>query len=354
MFAKSVSRPPVPNVVTRTRTQPGVLNLEFVSSFCTLLSGSRSARRRCGPCPRSLRARPAIRYGAAWAERDSQPVPMNTRSRGRHPVTGAGAHWKNPRDTLLHVDTDRKIALLEERLTEANHGRPPDFQLWRQQTEVVLRTIIGDASPLYLAFREVKYTPLAWGADSEASFARAQMTGVNEAIAILKAAKTEVELTGGVPNSDHSSASGRQIFIVHGHDDSRKHEVARVLSALTKNEPVILHEQANNGRGILEKFEAFAADAGYAVVIATADDFGRVKDSAEESARARQNVILELGFFYGALGRSKTALLYENGVEIPSDIAGLAYIPLDSGSWKLKLAQELDGAGIGIDWAALR
>lgn len=252
------------------------------------------------------------------------------------------------------MDTDRKIELLDERLTEANHGRPTDFELWRQQTEVVLRTVIGDVSPLYLAFKEVKYIPAAWGMSSEESFARAQMTGVNEAIAILKAAKTEVELMGGVPDSNHSSASGRQVFMVHGHDDSRKHEVARVLSALTKNEPVILHEQANNGRGILEKFEAFAADAGYAVVIATADDFGRAKDSDEERARARQNVIFEFGFFFGALGRSRTALLYEHGVEIPSDIAGLAYIPLDSGGWKLKLAQELDGAGIGIDWAALR
>ncbi len=143
--------------------------------------------------------------------------------------------------------------------------------------------------------------------------------------------------------------------MVHGHDEARKHELARFLRAATGNEPVILHEQANAGGTVLEKFEAYAADAGYAVVIATGDDVGRAAASVTDQPRARQNVVFELGFFFGALGRPRVALLYEDGVEIPSDISGLVRIPLDpAGAWKMLLAREMDSAGIGIEWSALR
>ena len=70
--------------------------------------------------------------------------------------------------------------------------------------------------------------------------------------------------------------------------------------------------------------------------------------------RPRQNVVLELGFFVGALGRNRVAIVYEEGVERPSDIAGVVYIPLDeSGAWRSKLAKELDAAGIPLDHAAV-
>jgi predicted nucleotide-binding protein len=122
---------------------------------------------------------------------------------------------------------------------------------------------------------------------------------------------------------------------------------------------VILHEQANEGRTLIEKFEDHAADAAYAVVLATGDDVGRSAaceaDDEPLTPRARQNVVFELGFFFGSLGRAKVALLYEEGIERPSDTDGIARIPLDAaGGWKLLLARELDNAGIGVDWSALR
>lgn len=225
---------------------------------------------------------------------------------------------------------------------------------------MVLRNVLGDASPLYASFTGVQYGLSIFSFDTPRSaWAQAQVAGVRQAVAILEAAKYEVDLSGGAPDPSSIGAAGQHggktVFVVHGHDDARKHEVARFLRAATGNEPVILHEQANAGGTVLEKFETYAADAGYAVVIATGDDVGRAVSADVDRPRARQNVVFELGFFFGALRRARVALLFEEGMEVPSDLAGLVRIPLDAaGAWKVLLAREMDGAGIGIDWTALR
>jgi predicted nucleotide-binding protein len=143
---------------------------------------------------------------------------------------------------------------------------------------------------------------------------------------------------------------GTTVFVVHGHREAFKEQVARFLDAVTDLAPVILHEQANNGRTIIEKFEDHASKAAFAVVLLTGDDDGRVRGSGEQRPRARQNVVFELGFFIAALGRSKVAVLHEEGVELPSDMSGVLYTPLDAaGAWKLALAKELQAAGLSIN-----
>jgi predicted nucleotide-binding protein len=115
---------------------------------------------------------------------------------------------------------------------------------------------------------------------------------------------------------------------------------------------VILHDQASEGRTVIEKFEDHAGEATFAVVVLTADDLGKLAGDEESplDRRARQNVVFELGFFVGALGRNRVAILYEEGVTLPSDIDGLVYIPLDAqGAWKLPLARELKSARIEVD-----
>lgn len=130
----------------------------------------------------------------------------------------------------------------------------------------------------------------------------------------------------------------RKVFIVHGHDESLRNEVALFLNRLTLT-PIILHEQTGKGRTIIEKFEAHAL-VPYAVVLLTPDDVGG-KDANDLKPRARQNVVLELGYFYGKLKREFVCCL-NKGVEIPSDSMGIEYIPYDnSGAWKIKLAREL-------------
>ena len=141
----------------------------------------------------------------------------------------------------------------------------------------------------------------------------------------------------------------KRVFIVHGHDEHAREAVARFLSML-ELEPIILHEQANRGRTIIEKFEDHS-DVGFSVVLLTPDDSGAAKkDQDSLRPRARQNVILELGFFIGKLGRERVCALKAHDIETPSDYDGVVYVDLDEpGAWKLTLAQELKAAGFDID-----
>lgn len=142
------------------------------------------------------------------------------------------------------------------------------------------------------------------------------------------------------------------IFIVHGHDQALRHEAVRVLERSTRRDVVVLHEQPNAGRTLLEKFEEHAAGAAYAVVLLTGDDVGGASGT-KAKPRGRQNVIFELGFFFGKLGRQRVAVLLSPGVEPPSDVSGLVYIAVDEGTWKFKLARELEAAGLPVDYARI-
>jgi len=144
-------------------------------------------------------------------------------------------------------------------------------------------------------------------------------------------------------------SSNRDIFVVHGHDGEAKESVARFLEKLKLN-AIILHEKPNQGRTLIEKFETSSKDVAFAVVLLTPDDLGCAADKPENlDPRARQNVILELGYFMGRLGRTRVCALYKGGVELPSDFQGVVYIELDTaGAWRTKLAQELLGAKITI------
>ena len=138
------------------------------------------------------------------------------------------------------------------------------------------------------------------------------------------------------------------VFIVHGHNNEIKINVARTIEKLGLN-PIILHEQANSGKTIIEKFEQHS-NVGFAIVLLTDDDIGKAKIEENLNPRARQNVILELGYFIGKLGRNKVCPLYVKGVELPSDLYGLLYLEVDkSENWKFSLAKELKVAGYEID-----
>jgi predicted nucleotide-binding protein len=74
-------------------------------------------------------------------------------------------------------------------------------------------------------------------------------------------------------------------------------------------EPVMLHEQPNQGRTLIEKFEAHGETAGFAIVLMSPDDEGHARGAEKVTPRARQNVVLELGYFVGKLGRSHVCAL---------------------------------------------
>jgi predicted nucleotide-binding protein len=145
-----------------------------------------------------------------------------------------------------------------------------------------------------------------------------------------------------------SAPLSRRVFVVHGHDDGAREAVARFLEKIDF-EPVILHEQASQNRTVIEKIEAYH-DVGFAVVLLTPDDEGCVKGGKPEP-RARQNVLLELGYFMARLSRKNVCVLKRGEVEIPSDFAGVVWVAMDAGNgWKQTLGQELQAAGHDVDW----
>jgi predicted nucleotide-binding protein len=159
---------------------------------------------------------------------------------------------------------------------------------------------------------------------------------------------TKKETSAGKPKG--KSIDPKKIFLVHGHDNELKEKSARFLEKLGLH-PIILHEQSNKGKTIIEKFEE-NADVAYAIVLMSPDDIGRsMKENPDShNFRARQNVVFELGYFIGRLGRDKVCGILKGAIEKPSDYDGILYIQYDEADgWKLLLARELKNANIPID-----
>jgi predicted nucleotide-binding protein len=170
-----------------------------------------------------------------------------------------------------------------------------------------------------------------------------RLKSVREKLPLIESEVEEADVTVSSPAPQTS-----RIFLVHGHDDARKLEVAQFLQRGTGEWPIILHEPADKGRTIIEKFEDHASEAGFAVILLTADDVGREKSATDLNPRARQNVVFEFGFFVAKLGRAHVVALTEKGVERPSDIDGVLYKTFD-GNWHTELAKEIRAADIKFE-----
>jgi predicted nucleotide-binding protein len=152
--------------------------------------------------------------------------------------------------------------------------------------------------------------------------------------------KSEDNYTGKKTDLASLSSSG-EVFIVHGHDELTKLQVARFVEAELRYKCVILHESPNISRNVLSKFLEESRNAIFAIVLMTPDDVGGVA-ATKLKKRARQNVIFELGFFIGKFGADRVAALIKGNLEKPSDFDGIGYINLDpNGGWKWKLAGEI-------------
>lgn len=143
--------------------------------------------------------------------------------------------------------------------------------------------------------------------------------------------------------SETSSRTPNRVFVVHGKNASTRANVVSFLSSLGL-EGIVLHEQASMGRHLLTKFIEEAELVTFAIVLMTDDDVGGVKGS-DLAPRARQNVILELGYFLAHLGQQRVCALITPGLETPSDFDGIVYIRMDQNErWKTELRRELRAA----------
>lgn len=155
----------------------------------------------------------------------------------------------------------------------------------------------------------------------------------------------EIDHTGPTAGHEATDDGGHpnRVFIVHGHDDDVRNAVVGFLQSAGLD-PIILHEQANMGRHLLTKFIEEAELVTFAVVLMTADDTGS-RAGEELQPRARQNVILELGYFLAHLGQQRVCALVTPGLETPSDFDGIVYIRIDEQEdWKQQLMRELRAA----------
>jgi len=149
--------------------------------------------------------------------------------------------------------------------------------------------------------------------------------------------------------SSKQQVAKNKVFIVHGHDDLAKEQIARFVSQVGL-EPIILHEQASSSKTIIEKIEKYAEQVCFAVVLYTPCDQGSKNGDSNQLPRARQNVVFEHGYFIGKLGRENVTAVVKGNVEKPNDISGVVYETFDeNGAWKLKLAKEIKNSGCQID-----
>ena len=152
-------------------------------------------------------------------------------------------------------------------------------------------------------------------------------------------------------DSNNYQQDKQKVFIVHGRDKTALLESEGIINRVGL-EPIVLSRMVNNGLTLIEKFEKYS-DVKYAIVLLTPDDIGALYEnkplnSLDFKYRARQNVLFELGFFYGRFGRSNVCCILKSNVEKPSDIDGLAYLPYNQSVEEIEylLLRELKQAGL--------
>ncbi len=255
------------------------------------------------------------------------------------------------------IERLRKVLDAIPELKELPH-ESPQFEKWQRDTRVAITNTFGNESQHITDFDKIHFSlTVITNLTNDSNFQAAYVNGLESAASVLESMIEEINeywedqnqtpIPPGVHENEQITTN--EIFIVHGRDEGAKHMVVRFLERLDL-EPVILAEKPGKGRTIIEKFEQHA-QVGYAIVLLTPDDAGSLQgDDNDLKPRARQNVIFELGFFIGCLGRKHVCALTKGDVEIPSDYAGIEYIPfIDSDDWQLKLIRELKSGGFEID-----
>jgi predicted nucleotide-binding protein len=274
---------------------------------------------------------------------------------------------------LSQEDIRRGINRLTARIRDVESFEPtsvtkrwsPEVKALSTAIEDSLAKTFGSGTPDYNRFltaAKLDTGSIGYGEDSQHKIVEWHRNGKAQSLALLRQVvrslteeldeSTPISTTVSAPKTsiDASPMLSREIFIVHGRDDAAKNEVARLIERAGL-EATILHEQANGGRTIIEKFEKHGGAAGFAVVIMTPDDVGGLNETSLQP-RARQNVVGEMFWFAGRIGRDRVCALKKGLIEVPTDFAGVGYVDMDaSGAWRKDLLRELEHAGYrNLDW----
>jgi len=147
--------------------------------------------------------------------------------------------------------------------------------------------------------------------------------------------------------AQEANDDANNVFVVHGHDEALLLRVQNFLHRLGLN-PIVLQDQLNRGRAIIEKLEREAKRVNFAIILLSPDDKGCKSSEDDPRPRARQNIIFEWGWFVGLLGRGRVCALRTGTVEMPSDLDGVVWEAVD-GSWEARVAKEMREAGLQVD-----
>jgi predicted nucleotide-binding protein len=233
----------------------------------------------------------------------------------------------------------------------------PEFKAWRDDVIRYLKKIYGIGSHEATSFEEIEYYNFygvvdvgngGWTSNKNKEKVLFQK-GLKTAILYLKNYESDdIEEKNEIKVIEKQKNNNENVFIVHGRNDGIKAQVANFLLKLGVK-PIILNEQANKGKTVIEKFELHS-DVKAAIILFTDDDLGKYKDDGELEKRTRQNVIFEAGYFMGKIGRENTIILLEQGLNFPSDLEGYVYFEIDKKQrWHLDVAKELKELGFKID-----
>lgn len=261
------------------------------------------------------------------------------------------ARFENKR---LPAPTRRELLVARDVIAEWSHTELDDFLLEAGMTGLVASRAIGSRRDRANAIVEYALAnPTATTAENSmlsAFIVRAASKHHDQYQEILDVPALERPVLAPVLAKGDSVSDDRipnRVFIVHGQNDAARTALVKTLTTVGL-EAIVLHEQPNMGRHLLTKFIEEAELVTFAIVVMTDDDVGSIK-GGHLAPRARQNVILELGYFLSHLGQKRVCALITPGLETPSDFDGIVYIRMDdAGNWKRELLRELRAAGMPL------
>ena len=238
----------------------------------------------------------------------------------------------------------RKLYNEIDELKNKDSSSDSDFKAWKTDVQLCLSGLYGENSIQFKNFNSRHFSPMVIGGNTDwhKPYVRDLETTKKEFERYI----CDFEEEGINTNMGKNRTSNNKVFIVHGHDGELKEKVARRLEQ-QGIEAIILSEQVNRGRTIIEKLEAYS-DVNVAIILFTQDDLGVAKEEkGNEKYRARQNVDFEAGYFMGYLGRENIIMIADENVEIPGDLSGMVYTTRDS--WEFEMLKELNAAGMKVN-----
>ncbi len=243
-----------------------------------------------------------------------------------------------------------KICILQQELYGIEYSDDAianEYKRWSRKLWRYIKDIFGENSQQIHELLDIDF--VCHHNDYDCNSKEIFLSGKTEMQSLLESFMEEIEeWDDGSANPSKESIleiDKSKVFIVHGHDDGLKNEVARFIEKL-ELEVIILHELPNAGKTIIEKIE-FYSNVGFGIVLYTDCDSGS-KKGGELKPRARQNVIFEHGFLIGKLGREFVSHLARSNIEMPNDISGTVYVDRNN-NWKNDIFKELKNAGYDVD-----